>query len=259
MNRYEAIAKTADQAIEEILAKLDCTIDQVDIEIYEESAKGLFGFLKSNQFRVVGTKKGSSTDTFDTVDTVEKTEKKAVEKAVISDNQSRNTKYGTGEAKIELSASELEARLNNAKSFLTQVLKDMNIKAEVDASVKNNAIALNIEGENMGIVIGKRGQTLDALQYLVSLVVNKNSSSYVRVIIDTENYREKRREALVRLANKLANKAVRYNKDMNLEPMNPYERRIIHSSLQGNKNVGTRSDGKEPYRRVVIYPRRYTE
>ncbi len=245
MDKCEAIAKTADEAIEKVLSDMNCTIDQVEIEIFEEAAKGLFGFLKSNQFRVVATKKDRYVNK-----EVKKTEKKeTVEKE--SKKQVR--------AIVEIAPEILENRKIKAQEFLTEVLKNMNIAATVDAEINNGIISLNIKGENMGVVIGKRGQTLDALQYLLSLVINRNNDDYVRVILDTENYRKKRRESLIRLANKLANKAVKYNKDMNLEPMNPYERRIIHSSLQSNKNVGTRSDGKEPYRRVVIYPRKNVE
>ncbi len=251
MNKCEAIAKNADEAIEKVLSEMNCTIDQVDIEIFEEASKGLFGFLRSNQFKVVATKK----DKF-----VSKEENEINKKIDKSETNDKKTSFKRERNKNqEVSEEALKIASEKAESFLKDVLKNMNVDATVDSKINDNHIELNIKGENMGVVIGKRGQTLDALQYLLSLVVNRESTEYVRVILDTENYREKRREALVRLANKLAMKAVKYNKDMSLEPMNPYERRIIHSSLQGNKNVGTRSDGKEPYRRVVIYPRKNLE
>ena len=111
---------------------------------------------------------------------------------------------------------------------------------------------VNLKGDDMGILIGKRGQTLDSLQYLVSLVVNKSSSDYIRVKLDTENYRERRKETLETLAKNIAYKVKRTKRSVSLEPMNPYERRIIHAALQNDKYVVTRSDGEEPFRHVII-------
>ena len=108
------------------------------------------------------------------------------------------------------------------------------------------------DGEDMGLLIGKRGQTLDSLQYIISLVVNKESDSYIRIKVDTENYRERRKATLENLAKNLAYKVKRTRRPVSLEPMNPYERRIIHSALQGNKFVETVSEGEEPYRHVVV-------
>ena len=143
---------------------------------------------------------------------------------------------------------------NNVKSFLLKVLKCMNIDAELDIlyDEEKELVDVNVRGEDMGVLIGKRGQTLDSLQYLASLVLNKNSDSYVKVKIDTENYRERRKETLENLATNIAKKVKRTRKTVFLEPMNPYERRIIHSSLQNDKFVETHSEGEEPYRKVVV-------
>ena len=143
---------------------------------------------------------------------------------------------------------------NNVKSFLSKVLKCMNIDAELDIlyDEEKQLVDVNVRGEDMGVLIGKRGQTLDSLQYLASLVLNKNSDTYVKVKIDTENYRERRKETLENLAINIAKKVKRTRKTVFLEPMNPYERRIIHSSLQNDKFVETHSEGEEPYRKVVI-------
>lgn len=126
----------------------------------------------------------------------------------------------------------------------------------VDISVEYNEtekeMNVNLKGDDMGILIGKRGQTLDSLQYLVSLVVNKSSSDYIRVKLDTENYRERRKETLETLAKNIAYKVKRTKRSVSLEPMNPYERRIIHAALQNDKYVVTRSDGEEPFRHVII-------
>lgn len=140
-----------------------------------------------------------------------------------------------------------------AKNFLFSILNEMNIDAQIDVNQVNDSLNINIVGEDMAILIGKRGQTLDSLQYLVSLVVNKERDDYLRVVLDTENYRAKRKETLEALAEKLAAKVKKSRKNVILEPMNPYERRIIHSTLQNNPNVSTKSEGDEPYRKVVIY------
>ena len=122
---------------------------------------------------------------------------------------------------------------------------------------ENNVLSMDVEGPDMGLIIGKRGQTLDSLQYLVSLYVNKKSEGYVRVKLDTENYRDRRKETLETLAKNISYKVKRTRRPYKLEPMNPYERRIIHSALQGDKFVTTKSEGEEPYRRVVVFPKKY--
>jgi len=157
---------------------------------------------------------------------------------------------GNKMAKVKLTVLDLPQ--DDAKNFLKEVLMNMGIEAEIHAKLEKDNLNINLEGPNMGVIIGRRGQTLDSLQYLVSLVVNKNRDNYLKVFIDTENYREKREETLVRLANKMARKAKKIGKTISLEPMNPYERRIIHAALQGNPFVQTFSEGDEPYRKVVI-------
>ena len=142
-----------------------------------------------------------------------------------------------------------------AKDFLTEVFSKMGMEVSVDIKMDDhNNMGIDLSGPSMGVLIGKRGQTLDSLQYLVSLVVNKESESYVRIKLDTENYRVRRKETLETLAKNLANKVKSTSKKFTLEPMNPYERRIIHSTLQNNKAVETHSEGEEPYRKVVITP-----
>ena len=144
---------------------------------------------------------------------------------------------------------------NRAKVFLRDVFASMNL-GEVEITSEYNttdgSLEVDFEGEDMGILIGKRGQTLDSLQYLTSLVVNKGKSNYIRVKLDTEDYRKRRKETLENLARVIAYKVRKTRKPVILEPMNPYERRIIHSALQGNKFVETVSEGEEPYRHVVV-------
>ena len=141
-----------------------------------------------------------------------------------------------------------------AKKFLTDIFGTMAISASIEVlyDQENATVEVNIDGDEMGVLIGKRGQTLDSLQYLVSLVVNKNSENYIKVKLDTENYRARRKETLENLAKNIAFKVKRSRKPVSLEPMNPYERRIIHSALQNDKYVETYSEGEEPYRKVVI-------
>lgn len=141
-----------------------------------------------------------------------------------------------------------------AKEFLSKVFDAMNIQAEIQITLdeQENLMDINLSGEEMGILIGKRGITLDSLQYLVSLVVNRNTENYIKIKLDTENYRERRKETLENLAHNLAHKVKRIHRPVYLEPMNPYERRVIHSALQKDKFVETHSEGEEPYRKVVI-------
>jgi len=143
--------------------------------------------------------------------------------------------------------------IGDAKKFLREILNAMNVKAEIHIKEENNEVNINLVGPNMGVLIGYRGETLDSLQYLLSLVVNKNhDETYKRVILDTVNYRQNRQETLKKLAFKMGEKVRINGKTLKLEPMNPYERRVIHSTLQNNAYVTTHSEGDEPYRRVVI-------
>jgi spoIIIJ-associated protein len=154
--------------------------------------------------------------------------------------------------------TEEERLMAAATGFLTSVFETLKIdvKLEVSFNEEEKTIEINMIGEDMGNLIGKRGQTLDSLQYLTSLVVNKNHDDYIRVKLDTENYRERRKETLESLAKNIAFKVKRTKRPVKLEPMNPYERRIIHSALQSDKYVYTKSEGEEPYRHVVVMLKR---
>ena len=162
-----------------------------------------------------------------------------------------NSKPAVIKARILVKEVSLE---DKAKEFLKDVLEAMNISAVVEATYSEEEKTMDIvlNGEDMGVLIGKRGQTLDSLQYLVSLVVNKDTSEYIRVKVDTENYRERRKLTLENLAKNIAFKVKRTKRSVTLEPMNPYERRIIHSALQNDKYVTTHSEGEEPFRKVVV-------
>lgn len=158
---------------------------------------------------------------------------------------------GTKPAKVKVTAK--PDSLDDAKTFLVSVLSSMDINADIDIKEENDIININLKGPKMGLVIGYRGETLDSLQYLVSLVVNKNhENSYKRVVLDAENYRQKREETLIKVAQKTAYKVKKSGRPYKLEPMNPYERRIIHSALQEYTDIKTYSEGEEPFRRIII-------
>lgn len=160
---------------------------------------------------------------------------------------------GSKIARIRATVKEVEkSRGDIASDFLYNVLNDMGVEADIIINEDDESIVVDVNGDDIGIIIGRRGETMDALQYLTSLVVNKGFGDYKRVQVNVENYREKREETLVKLANRLADKVMKYKKPVTLEPMNPYERRIIHSTLQGHKYVETYSVGEEPKRKVVI-------
>ncbi len=164
---------------------------------------------------------------------------------------------GIGSKDAVVEATLIEPEVTIAKAFLAGLLKAMQVEVKITGEMNAEGdVCLELEGDSLGIIIGKRGDTLDSLQYLTSLVVNRESDSYIKVIVDAENYRAKRADALVSLAERLAAKVARTGKRHTLEPMNPYERRIIHSTLQANESVTTRSVGEDPYRKVVIEAKR---
>lgn len=145
-----------------------------------------------------------------------------------------------------------ETPQSRAEKFLEKIIPLMGVDAKIDIRESIDALDIEISGENMGLIIGRRGETLDALQYLTSIVVNKDKEEYTRVTIDTEGYRKKRTEVLEKLAHKVAEKVIRNGRSMTLEPMNPFERRVIHATLQDNEKIFTSSVGDDPQRRVVV-------
>ena len=164
--------------------------------------------------------------------------------------------FGGAPAKVKITLKAGPAE--TAEEFLSNVLKNMKLESvSINKKEIENGVEFDLEGENVGFVIGRRGETLDALQYLTSLVVNKGKTNYIRVKLDTEDYRRRRKETLENLARGIAYKVKKTRKPVVLEPMNPYERRIIHSALQGNKYVETVSEGEEPYRHVVVKLKRW--
>ena len=172
---------------------------------------------------------------------------------VVEEGSSGFLGIGSKMAVIKAAVKE-DTVIDSAKAFLNEVFSAMNMEVVISADYdeENRDLNINLEGDEMGVLIGKRGATLDSLQYLVSLVVNKGRDEYIRVKVDTENYRERRKETLENLAKNVAFKVKKTRRSFSLEPMNPYERRIIHSALQDDKYVTTHSEGDEPNRKVVI-------
>lgn len=172
---------------------------------------------------------------------------------VVEEGSSGFLGIGSKMAVIKAAVKE-DTVIDTAKAFLNEVFSAMNMEVVINADYdeENRDLNINLEGDEMGVLIGKRGATLDSLQYLVSLVVNKGRDEYIRVKVDTENYRERRKETLENLAKNVAFKVKKTRRSFSLEPMNPYERRIIHSALQDDKYVTTHSEGDEPNRKVVI-------
>ena len=162
---------------------------------------------------------------------------------------------GIGSKPCIIKARRKKTFIDEIREYLESLFKAMDIQTEIQIEFDEteNVLSINLEGPEMGILIGKRGQTLDALQYIISLAVNKKSESYIRVKLDTENYRARRKETLENLAKNIAFKVKRSKRSFELEPMNPYERRIIHATLQNDKYVSTKSEGEEPYRKVIVY------
>ncbi len=175
-----------------------------------------------------------------------------LEYEVIEEGSSGFLGFNAKPAKIR--AKVKETLVDKAKAFLEDVFAAMHMTVIVEVSFDEaeKAMDIDLNGDDMGVLIGKRGQTLDSLQYLVSLVVNRDSDDYIRVKVDTENYRKRRKETLENLAKNIAYKVKRTKRSVSLEPMNPYERRIIHSALQNDKFVTTHSEGDEPFRHVVV-------
>lgn len=189
----------------------------------------------------------------------EKTEK-VKEETVKTEKKEKNDKpHKPVQERKEIELAKVEdITVKTCEEFLTNVLKAMDMEVEIKTSIdEEGALCIEMNGDNMGILIGKRGQTLDSLQYLVSLVVNKDTEDYIRVKVDTEDYRRRRKETLENLAKNIAYKVKRTKRPVSLEPMNPYERRVIHSALQNDKYVTTHSEGDEPFRRVVVTLKKY--
>lgn len=254
MEFIEVSAKNLSDAITEACQKLSVTSDRLYYEVIEEGSNGFLG-IGSKPAVIKAALKEEVEKAKEAAAEAIKSANEAVDEVKAAKEEIKPE--GKAEVKTEAKATpavsdgSLEQR---AEVFLKDVFNAMKIDATI--SVKYDAASksmdIDLSGDEMGLLIGKRGQTLDSLQYLVSLVVNKGCADYIRVKVDTENYRERRKETLENLAKNIAYKVKRTKRSFALEPMNPYERRIIHSALQDDRYVTTHSEGDEPFRRVVV-------
>ena len=205
MKTVEITARTVDEAVKQAADEMGLELEDLHIEVLEESSKGFLGILGGKQARIKATPKDMS--------------------------------------------------ISRAKAFLKDVASGIGLKASVRVEENKDAVRMILEGDDLGVIIGRRGETLDAIQYLTNLVANKKSLERRRILLDAEGYRERREQTLRSLAMRLADRVKRSGQRVSLEPMRPQERRIIHTALQEDIYVTTLSEGEEPYRKVVIMPR----
>ena len=288
MEYIEVTGKSVEEAITNACTKLGIPSDKLDYEVIDKGNSGFLGIFNSKPAKIKAREKQEES----VVEQVKAEEpKKSIEARVHTEKkfEKKADNFKKAEPKKEFkaeskkeykpadnhknaevkeapkaeekpkaepfTAEQKEVIKKDIQTFLNNMFGAMNmeVKADITFDDEENSVNVDLSGDNMGVLIGKRGQTLDSIQYLTSLVINKNSEKYVRVKLDTENYRKRRKETLESLAKNIAYKVKRSRRPVSLEPMNPYERRIIHSALQADKFVSTRSEGEEPFRHVVVY------
>ena len=283
MSAKEYTAKSVEEALEKALNEMMLTREDIHYEIVQQPSKGFLGFGQKDAVVRVSKKDAAETK----VEAVEvkdvKTEEKAEVKAeipvqeptpvvevVVDDTEEQEAEVSFEEAfdtDIDEETEELDVAVAKAdkkelyeaaeakgRAFLAKIFGEMKLDVVIDVKENGGYLVFDLQGENLGILIGRRGDTLDSLQFLLNLVINDKNNAKVKGIIDIENYRAKREETLIGLGHKLAAKARKTGQKVVLEPMNPQERRIIHMALQNDKRVTTYSEGEEPYRKVVIEP-----
>lgn len=278
MDYSEKWGADIEEAVNLALKDLKLSRDEVEVTVLEQPSRGFFGVGKKLAKVRVEKKKPIVEEKPEPVKEVKpatpkaseakpshkkkadkKTEKKQEKKPQnkkSTENKNKNNKAKAKTANIALDNVDIESlqevQEHEALTFLKDITEKMGLSLDFKARVGEDLVYLEMSGQDSRTVIGKRGQTLDAIQYLTSLVVNKDREKYIKVVVDAENYRAKRQKTLEQLANRLAAKVVKTKKHVRLEPMNPYERKVIHATLQKNPDITTRSEGEEPYRRVVI-------
>lgn len=233
MTTVERTGKTVEEAVASALKELQVTEDRVTIEVLEQPKSGLFGLIGVRLAKVAVT-------------LIEKEEPVITEEPVVAEEAAETAVIADQEGSIAV-----------GKAFLMDVFAKMNLAVTIDQVDKEDIVLFDLKGNDLGILIGRHGQTLDALQYLTNLAANKNvDEGRVRIVLDVEDYRKRREETLVRLAQRLANKVKRRNQRIVLEPMSRHERKIIHMALQDDPQIATYSEGEEPYRKIVIAAKR---
>lgn len=287
MEKIKITARDYDEAVTKALIELATGSDNLDIEVVDKGSKGFLGIGSRPCVIYVSKKQDKdlllyeedkdfktdySQNIFENKEKSNKENKHKVQTKSFDTEKSKPVEkvrdegfvHETDSVKLPrkqrkvYSEEEAEAIIEDMRDFISKLFEKMEINVNMDTEFnhRDNEISVFFSSDDdIGLIIGKRGQTLDAIQYIVSLVVNKNTESYIRIKMDTENYRERRKENLEVLAKNVASKVKKFKKPISLEPMNPYERRIIHSVLQSDNFVSTRSDGDEPFRYITVIPR----
>ena len=267
MDYIEISAKTVDDCITDACEQFTVTSDRLDYEVISEGSTGFLGLkVKPAKIRVRVKSNETESSKEETTQEAKPSLESQIDEKIKESKAQKTEKKEEKKEKIEAPVKEQATEnteavyvydhefINKAKEFSSNVFGAMNMKVQIDAKYNETDKVLEVElsGDEMGVLIGKRGQTLDSLQYLISLVVNRDCEDYIHVKVDTENYRSRRKATLENLAKNIAYKVRKNRQPVSLEPMNPYERRIIHSALQADKYVTTHSEGEEPFRRVVV-------
>lgn len=243
MNYVEIVGKTREEAVEKALLELNAKIEDVTIDVEEQKPKGFFGFLAKKELRVKVTLKETKKTDEDLEDF------SFASKGFSFEDDKKDDSKILKESGIDENSKE------TAKKFLEDIFTTLEINAEINISENEGCLCIGVTGDEASRLIGRRGESLDSLQMLTGLAVNRDRDKYVKVLLDIENYRAKREESLIKYANKMARQSAKQRRVIKLEPMNPYERRIIHSALQSDRYVKTYSEGKDPYRKIVIEPK----
>ena len=278
MDAIEKWGVSVEEAVDLALKEMKLSKEEVEVTVLEEPSRGFFGIgsklakvrverkapavedkpeeKKEAPVRKAGPIGKEEVRPDELVTAKDRQERKPRERRERDNKKKRNKKEKRETVNIALDGIDKESlqitEKHEALTFLKEVTEKMGLKLDFICRTGENLVYIEMSGDDSRTVIGKRGQTLDAIQYLTSLVVNKDNKAYIKVVIDAENYRAKRQRTLEQLADRLAAKVVKTRKNVRLEPMNPYERKVIHATLQSHPDVVTRSEGEEPYRRVII-------
>ena len=278
MDAIEKWGVSVEEAVDLALKEMKLSKEEVEVTVLEEPSRGFFGIGsklakvrverkapavedKAEEKKEAPVKKAGpigkeEVKPDDLVTPKDRQDRKPRERRDRDNKKKRNKKEKRESINIALDGIDKESlqitEEHEALTFLKEVTEKMGLKLDFICRTGENLVYIEMSGDDSRTVIGKRGQTLDAIQYLTSLVVNKDNKAYIKVVIDAENYRAKRQRTLEQLADRLAGKVVKTRKHVRLEPMNPYERKVIHATLQSHPDVVTRSEGEEPYRRVII-------
>ena len=265
MNYVIKTGKTVDEAVREALNELNITRDNAEIEVLDEGQKGFLGLIGSKDATVkvwpkVDETKSILNEIFN--EEIEPETSQEVVQNTDDELEIEDEEVSTDEVHMEEAIKTLDEEneeiLSASREFLGKILETLELDNIVEMELENNTLNVNVNGDEnrLGILIGKRGVTLDSIQYILNLIVNKKSSRYIRVNLDSSGYRDKRKKTLENLAGKMANKVLKTGRSIKLEPMNSYERKIIHTALQDFEGVLTHSEGKDPFRKVVIQKER---